>query len=261
MHVAELTFAGLSAPTDEACDAVQGLLSTLYKNGQIVTRVWPITVEGAALRAVVLVAAVDALEARHYNRFASKALSELGELGLERPTVRWLGPDPTSVPECVCGDCRSALVLYTDYLSLEPPLRCLDCFQPLGLFRLPTNESGEHLGLLQWQADYQACDTLQMHTMTGERFGERQLGQLGSSLSRRGLELCASIARAVERPVFYYLHRARARSLRAELSRRCPSCGGPWRLGEPLHGRFDFRCDRCSLLSNVACSVRHRLPH
>ena len=27
-------------------------------------------------------------------------------------------------------------------------------------------------------------------------------------------------------------------------------------LNKPLHGKFDFRCDKCHLLSNIAWSVR-----
>ncbi|MCA9522337.1 MAG: DUF2310 family Zn-ribbon-containing protein [Myxococcales bacterium] len=259
MFVAELTFSCRHAPTDETFEAVEGLLAVLYKNGQVVTRIWPVTSEGALLRAVVLTPAEDALESRHHNRYVLGELARLDEQGLAPPTVNSLGPERLSLPECSCGDWRAGLLLYTDFLSLEPPVRCLDCFHPVALYRLPRPESGEHLGLLGWQTDYQACDTLQMHTMTGERFGERQLGQLQSALSRHGRGIASTLSEAMSVPVYYYLHRSRARSLRAELSRLCPGCGAAWRLTSPLHERFDFRCERCALLSNIACSVRHRL--
>ena len=46
-----------------------------------------------------------------------------------------------------------------------------------------------------------------------------------------------------------------ARSRARELARLCPMCGGSWRLEEPWH-IFDFKCDRCQLLSNIAWDVR-----
>lgn len=64
-----------------------------------------------------------------------------------------------------------------------------------------------------------------------------------------------SISVSTGRPVYYYLYRHAGASERAERVRRCPSCGGDWLLAAPLHAIFDFRCDRCRLLSNVAFQI------
>jgi len=50
--------------------------------------------------------------------------------------------------------------------------------------------------------------------------------------------------------------KADCRSLSAEMRRKCPGCRGPWLLKKPLHGKFDFRCDKCHLLSNIAWNIR-----
>ena len=55
-------------------------------------------------------------------------------------------------------------------------------------------------------------------------------------------------------PVYYYLHRYRTRPRATDALQPCPACGGPWKLAEPLHERFDFRCDACRLLANLPAS-------
>ncbi|RYD27709.1 MAG: hypothetical protein EOP86_24150, partial [Verrucomicrobiaceae bacterium] len=166
-------------------------------------------------------------------------------------SVTVLGRDPCGLDFCVCPS-RSAFVLFTDYLASDiPPVRCLDCFDPVALHTLPHTADGEHLGLLWWAADYRACDTLQMHCTTGERFGEQQLRRHDSSLSRQGRDLCSQLETLTGVPVYYYLHKTRSRSRASELQRRCPSCGSEWRLEPRLH-LFDFQCGKCRLLSNIA---------
>jgi len=137
----------------------------------------------------------------------------------------------------------------------ESPLSCGDCFRAVPLYRIPHTHGDEYADVLQWEADYKACDTLHMNIGTGERFGERQMFRHDSSLSRRGREICASISSLTGRPTYYYLCKVRARSSAEEERRRCPNCNGQWKLGKRWH-LFDFRCDRCLLLSNIAWTVR-----
>jgi predicted nucleic acid-binding Zn ribbon protein len=56
----------------------------------------------------------------------------------------------------------------------------------------------------------------------------------------------------------YGLKTARAfrKNRKREQRRRCPLCGGAWRLEKPLHRLFDFKCDMCRLVSNLAWDVR-----
>ena len=113
-----------------------------------------------------------------------------------------------------------------------------------------------HDGIKFWRADYQSCDTLQMGCTVGEKFGERELFRHDSSLSAQGIAICNTIAKETGIATFYYLLRSKGRNLTNEKKRKCPSCGGDWLLEEPLHDLFDFKCDRCRLLSNIAFSVR-----
>jgi predicted nucleic acid-binding Zn ribbon protein len=169
-----------------------------------------------------------------------------------------LGPEAESLQPCECS--RTSLILYTRYDTLESSLRCGDCFGPVALYEIPEQPAGVYRGELHdeirsWTSDYASCDRLQMNCATGERFGLHQMGDPGSSLSRRGRAIASRIEEAMGRPTFYYLHRYRGRSLKSERARLCPLCHGEWRLNEREHKLFDFRCEKCRLLSNMAMSI------
>uniref|UniRef100_A0A486XK01 Zn-ribbon-containing, possibly nucleic-acid-binding protein n=1 Tax=Rheinheimera sp. BAL341 TaxID=1708203 RepID=A0A486XK01_9GAMM len=53
-------------------------------------------------------------------------------------------------------------------------------------------------------------------------------------------------------PVYYALYSGSSKDCRNENNKLCPGCGAKWRLSAPLHELFDFKCDKCRLLSNIA---------
>jgi len=238
---------------DAATDVIARLLNARRMNGQVCGNEWPIVPHGDGLAAIVLAAEAGALEARWDRRSVTKTLAELAGLGV---TVRHesMGEDPTSASACDCSS-PSAYALYTTFLSLESPVRCLDCFQPVALHRFEPVEDDEHYPVICWQSDYRSCDSLQMNCTVLEKAATREISAADSPLSRRGRALCESFAASTGRPFYYYLYRSGGRSVRAESDRPCPGCGQPWKLAERQH-LFDFRCDRCGLLSNISFSMR-----
>ncbi len=254
VFAAKVSFPKGRADAATVSEAALSVLGCWYKHGQILEGDWATSDSGPSIDAYVAIPERDSLGPIHDNRYAKEALDELKAAGHGLPAVTVLGSDPTMDPVCSC-ESPSALVLFTHYLSTLPPVRCLDCFRPVPLYRLPYPHDEEHLGILHWAADYRACDTLQMHCTTGERFGEVQLYRHDSSLNREGRDLAKQLEALTGKPVYYWLFKARGRSREAELARKCPSCGGRWRLKEPLFKLFDFRCKRCRLLSGIACSV------
>jgi len=249
MFTVKVSFSRVGKNASVLIEAAQGLLACWYKNGQIVAD-WVLAEGQESFDAYATLPEADSLAIQFNNSYANSALSELGD---SAPTVSVLGTAPDREPVCSCSQ-RSGLVLFTHYLSNVPPVRCLDCFCPIPLYRLPHVHDEEHLVLLHWAADYRACDTLQMHTTVGERFGEEQLFDHESALSKAGRGLCSQLEQAVGLPVYYYLHKTRSRGRESELARTCPSCGATWRLQAPLH-LFDFRCDHCRLLSAVSADA------
>lgn len=250
MFVAKISFQKHGVDDSErATDAADDLLSCWHNNGQLIGGdSWVISNRGTSLEAYVVIPEVDALEVLHNNSYANQAAATCGQ-----PTITILGR-ASHLPSCCACPSRTGLVLFTHYMTRLPPVRCLDCFAPVALYRLPHLTNEEYLDFLHWAADYRACDTLQMHCATGERFGEQQLARHDSSLSRNGRALCAKLERATETPVYYFLHKIRSRGRESEFSRRCPSCDSAWRLKRGVHA-FDFRCDTCRLLSAIAADV------
>src|SRR3954452_20969616 len=77
-----------------------------------------------------------------------------------------------------------------------------------------------------------------------------------SSLTEAGRKNCQTLAASSGRPFHYYLYQDSGESHQAELARRCPGCDGEWKLASCLHSHFDFKCDCCNLLSNIAFDLR-----
>jgi len=119
---------------------------------------WPLADRGGELEAFVRIPETTSLDDLNHNVYAKQVLAELVP---PAPLVQLLGGEPGAVATCACP-ASSALVFFTHYLSAAPPIRCLDCFGPVPLYRLPHVHDHEHLVLLQWADDYRACDTLQL---------------------------------------------------------------------------------------------------
>ena len=255
MIIAELSFISKNRPSEESDDAIWGILAALCKNGQIF-REYVVAKRKNSYVGFVELPEKTALKKSNNNKWVNKSYSDLNKSGLEIPIIKIISEVEFNGKPCRCKSPRS-YILYTHYLDNQTPLMCGDCWSLVPLYRiLPTYDESEFYDLLQWQKDYIACDKLQMQCQTGERFGLREMTKVNSSLSKRALELCRKIEKSTGKPVFYYLCHTSARSKTANLKRKCPSCNGEWLLPKQLHKIFDFRCENCRLLSNIAWNVR-----
>lgn len=235
-------------------EMVDAVLGAWRMNGQIYGREWPIWESGEILSAIVLSPEEQSLNARFNSKYGVAAMARCEAEGW-LITIEVLGEDAESLTACRC-DNPSAYVLFTSYAIMESPIRCMDCFGPIALYRMKVMASGEFYELVTWQSDYQSCDRLQMNCAVLEQETTRELSSIDSDLSKVGLAHCKTLADLNGRPFYYYLYRDQGQSLQAELERRCPGCGNDWRLKERLHDLFDFKCDSCCLLSNIAFDVR-----
>jgi len=257
VYTAQVSFPATGSDWEAMVDAAQGVLAIWYKNGQIATDVWPAVVDAksrAHVKFVVSLPHHDSLDERHNNEYVAKELEALAEHGVGPPTIDIWGFDPGTLHACGCARPHS-YILFTHFLTKEGAIRCGDCFNPIPLYRLGADDHGEYNYILHWRANYQACDTLQILCSVGEAFGEDQLFHHASQLSLKGLEICRKIAGKTGKPTYYYLFKSRGNTLDDELNRRCPTCDDQWMLSEKWHGKFDFKCDKCCLLSNIACDL------
>jgi predicted nucleic acid-binding Zn ribbon protein len=253
MLVAELRFDLLTnqAPS-EHIEKVQDVLDVLRMNGQICGHEYRIAETNQSFLAYVTIPDIDALEDQYHNTYVRRACEALKQYGIAPPVSRLLDEDIEERPACAC-QASSFYILYTSHETHSPPVRCGDCFRWVPLYRFPKTYDDEYYDIICWQSDYRSCDRLQMNCRTLERAALRELGQFNSSLSEQGRAICQRIQELIAKPVYYYLYRYRARSnQKQERTRRCPRCGGAWLLEAPLHYHFDFKCDACHLLSNIA---------
>ena len=257
VHIHRITFnAGPDVPDEIVSEAADGLLGALRMNGQILGRDHTLYGDGGALVAIVRTPEPDSLGGRFHGRYVREALDRGRGQGID-VVVGDVSDWTEAATHCQCAS-RSGLVLYAAHDDAMSPLRCLDCFAPVSLYHLPVMGSGEFHELICWQSDFESCDRLRMNCATLERAATREISELRSALSIAGRGHADELARSTGLPVYYALHRAHGRSLRTERARRCPGCDGAWLLPEALHGRFDFRCDACRLLSRIGFDVERQ---
>jgi predicted nucleic acid-binding Zn ribbon protein len=254
MFVAEITWQIPADLSSEQLDEISyGLLGSLYQNGQIIGRDYPIAKSDEILRTFVTILEPDSLDLKYANKYVYASIDKAIELGVSSPQIQLIG-ESLGISEGTSCRCQSnSYILCTDFIEHGSPIKCGLCFANVPLYHLPKiGDSDSYYNILVWAADYRACDTLQIHCRNGERFGIRQMSEPSSSLSRQGREICDRLTALTTKPTYYNLYRYKSRSILAtEKQRKCPSCNGKWLLDEPWH-RYDFKCDVCRLVSTIA---------
>ncbi len=257
MFVAEISWHIPASMTDDRLDQISyDVLGYLYKNGQIVNWDFQIAKADGKLRAFVMILEADALDLKYANRYVKAAINEAISLGMGEPEIMVVG-ESSNISESNTCNCQSdTYILYTHYLAIGSPVKCGNCLADIPLYHLPkTYDGDEYYDMIMWARDYQACDTLQMHCTTGERFGLRQMSDPHSSLAKQGRKICDRLTELTGKLTYYHLFRYKVRTtLVREKQRKCPDCGGEWLLTNSL-SRFHFKCDCCRLVSNLSCSV------
>jgi len=264
MYVCQLSFeCELDIELDEAQQAISMLLDQYRYNGQIIGREFPLTLVDDKFEITFVCPEQDSLAVKYNNDSVLKAFEQLKQLGLSTPKFTLKGLECQSDFSDTC-DQPKALVLYSTYVQSCSPLRCLEHFAPVPLYKMPEQVRKP---LIKWQESQAACDQLQMNEITEiELFAIEQLSQLDSELLQNGNAIAKTIQQQINVPVYQYLYRVGGESLQAEQQRCCPSCDGDWllihekeseqkeqgKIQEPLHGLFDFKCDKCLLVSNVS---------
>ncbi len=254
MHLADVVFKARRRFEDhqEPMDAIQGLFVALGHNGQVIECGWPVVQVRGGYRATVILPEADSLRRSLYSDAVREAMSHLRRGGLGVPQVKVIGQEPDSAEVCACPR-RSSLILETDYTTTEVPLRCGDCFGVVPLYRFPpTSPCGTYEDVLCWENRYHCMDALWSDNGPGEEIGYREMSEPDSELSRDGRAVCRRIEKLSKTPTYYYLFRYHGHSLAAERRRPCPGCERGWLLEHGWHDRYDFRCTRCRLVSNVA---------
>lgn len=252
MYVMELMINSAST-SDEFYECAHSLMCSLRRNGQIIDGEYTLSKVPEGVKAFVRVPCIDSLDEKYNNKYVNfdyDKLRDFENFAIEKILI---GEEVEASRTCTCKS-HTSFILFTHFLDTTTPLCCGDCLGPVPLYKiLPLDGKSNYHGFLHWQSNYKACDTLQMGCTVGERFGSQQMFKLDSPLNKQGLDICNEITNLTGIPTYYYLHKATSGiSMKKEKERKCPNCGGEWLLEEPYLGRFDFKCDQCKLLSNIA---------
>lgn len=252
MYVAELKFKVI-ADTDftSAESAIRRYLETLIFNGQALGREFPTAWQQDNFCTRIVIPEQHALQQPFHSKRGIKALQHLSEAGLAYPQSAVLGMDLMSQHTDPCPK-PPFLLLYSRFNDTCSALRCGEHFAPVPVYKLQT-DSEDHEALIRWQLQYQALDEVQMqHSRVLNKAAERSLQQINSVLNRQGRKLARQYERLNQLPVFYALYSGSSKDCAVEATKCCPGCGQNWRLAEPLHQIFDFKCEQCRLVSNIA---------
>lgn len=253
MYQFRLTFECFDNTTISASQqSIMAVLDSLRYNGQILGRELPCYFHEGEFICQVVCPEQQSLDSEFNSVQVNHALKQLSQANLLRPKIKYLGEElfsDSSEPDVANV---TAQVLYTSFIHSCSPLRSLDNFMPIPLYRIPPVANGDQRQLIKWQEDWSACDQLQMNGSILENETVIQLGEPHTRLFQRGWDLVRRIGYLTKKPTSLYLYRVGGHSLEQEQQRKCPVCGGDWALESPLHGLFDFRCDHCLLVSNLS---------
>lgn len=250
MYVCQLSFeCELDVELDEAQQAISMLLDQYRYNGQIIGREFPLILVEDKFEIIFVCPEQDSLAVKNNNQQVIKGYERLKTMGLSTPKFTLKGLECQSDFSDNCHPPK-ALILYSTYVQSCSPIRCVEHFAPVPLYKMPESVRKP---LIKWQESQAACDQLQMNQLTEiEPFVIEQLSQLNSELLQTGNAIAKTIQQQLNIPVYQYLYRVGGEGLEPEQQRRCQSCDGDWRLEQALHGLFDFKCDKCLLVSNVS---------
>ncbi|ANF73788.1 hypothetical protein A6046_07085 [[Haemophilus] ducreyi] len=188
------------------------------------------------------------------NDQVTEALSQAAEKGVEFESFEIIGRDYQAEQTSENSNARF-YILYTTHLDSCSPLYNGDDFCPVPLYRLLQKDQSLAQALIKWQENWQACDQLQMNGTILEQPALNEISEIDSNLAQLGIKLCREIERVTQVPTYYYLYRLGTDEA-VEYQRKCSSCGAEWRLTEPLHQIFHFKCDKCRLISNLSWQLQ-----
>ncbi|MDX1677090.1 DUF2310 family Zn-ribbon-containing protein [Arsukibacterium sp.] len=251
MYLAELSYKVIADTSFSRAEAaIRQFSEALIFNGNIIGREFPTAWQQEHFSSRLVLPAPDALNRPYLSTRALKAEQQLADAGLAYPKLQLLGMDIMS--QHYSTQNTEALLLFTTFSDNCSPLRNLADLAPLPLYQWQPSTGEDHETLIRWQIQFQALDEIQQQAQRVLRHtAENSLQQLNSKLNRQGRQLARHIARQNRLPVYYALYSGSSKNCALEATKPCPGCGADWRLTTPLLDIFDFKCDRCYLLSNI----------
>lgn len=252
MYLAELTYKVIADTNfSHAESAIRTFSEALIFNGNMLGREMPTAWQQDSFNCRLIIPATDALQRTNLSARALQAEQQLMAAGLAYPKMQLLGMDIMSQHSSTLA--ADALLLFTTFSDNCSPLRNMADLAPLPLYQWQPADGVDHESLIRWQIQFQALDEIQQQQQRVlPKVAENSLQQYHSRLNQQGRQLARKIRQRNAIPVYYAIYSGSSADCQADVTKRCPGCGADWRLATPLLDLFDFKCDSCFLVSNVA---------
>lgn len=253
MLVAELEFKIIADTSFSAVEkGIRYYLEKLIFQGQILGREFPTYQAKDSFFSRVVLAQPDALEKKSHSSAGLQALEQLQHVGLSYPKLSILGDDLMSNHTDPCP-AHTALILFCSFSATNSVLYCAEHFAPVPLYKVGRTNGEDFESLVRWQLQYQALDEIQMQeSRVLLKSAEQSVQGFYSALNQQGYQQARALAKELNKPVYYYLYSGSSKDCASDAKKKCPGCGSDWKLTTSWHGLFDFCCQPCQLLSNIA---------
>lgn len=228
---------------------IGSLLGCYYRHGQCVADYFFVKRANKQLSFSIKTPEKNSLAKGYANKYAKQIMIGLKEKRIDY-RLEVVGKDYYSAKVCRC---RSSVgyILTSSHLTTHL-LSCIECNGFLPLYKVPAIDCDTTYNLLMWHKNYNACDDLQLNCTVLEHECLDEMYRLQSELNKLGLTCRDKLAKLLAKPVYYSLYRHYGSCYEQDVARNCPSCGGEWLLEDKWQKFYDFRCDHCHLVSNLA---------
>ncbi|TCC86335.1 DUF2310 family Zn-ribbon-containing protein [Pedobacter hiemivivus] len=227
------------------------LMSSLCRTGQIMGGVESPYVAGNELICYQTTLERNSLDTECNNKWVNLRIKNLEEGCNSKLKIEVLGEHvPFYKDVCTC-DQHDSYLLFTTYLNESSPVDCGTCGGSVPIYKIKGLTDKEQTDIESWEGDYVSCDNLNMGCNVGEKWAIKQMSDPKSQLSQVGRDICKRVTELTGVPTYYYLFNYQAISIAKDKLRKCPSCNGDWLLNEKWLAFYDFKCDRCKLVSTL----------
>ena len=216
--------------------------NALCSNGQI-HEGYAVIKADDSFSAVITVIGEDSLNEKHYSEYVRKYKKEI-EL-LYEIEFEIIGENVYSDENyCSCEN-KTGYILFSTFNNSGSPIRCIDCWRDVPLYRLPLIQGQkDYHGEILWAHYFmKSVDTLETYGWAA-KWAKKQLTNPNSEVSKEGRGICADFEKVTGKPFYYLLI---AENGKSRLRGKCPICGEQWREFNSAGSVILCLCDKCRL--------------
>lgn len=240
---------------EEAKNLIEDYLVSLWFAGQIDLNRYSTAIFENEHVAYVYALGNDAGKRNSHSRSGLEHIRELKKFFTRTPV--WVPLEERFSKTKIAWQKAPFLFLFTNFMTVESPIRRGDTAKPIPVYRFSLDDI-ERENIVLWAHRYRNLQGVWADSHDLEMQAYRAIADPESKLSQSGLESCRIIEKSCGVPTYYYLDRSYGRKEEDERNRKCPLCDGEWYIGTPETEQctdeflpFDFRCDKCRLLSHL----------